>query len=223
MRQEAAERRHVPAADGLSDSATSFRDLGVSDWLDRVCRSLGMTTPTQVRCACQYEHMSLACFLGTALSGVCISRADQALARYFASSSCSSSMLDGSKEPIGQVETDDRTRSLIVYRCSGAASRPCWPAGTSSAQRTPAAARRRLLRCPSSSTCPRTPSASLRWCSRRQGTDCMKSSNSSVDDQLCIRTRMPLPTTAQLSIADAWHENAAQGACLPVGRPVSGV
>ncbi len=39
-------------ADSLSDSAASFRDLGVSDWLDRVCRSLGMSTPTQVRYVC---------------------------------------------------------------------------------------------------------------------------------------------------------------------------
>ena len=40
------ERREAGVAD-LSDSAT-FRDLGVSDWLDRACRSLGMTAPTQV-------------------------------------------------------------------------------------------------------------------------------------------------------------------------------
>ncbi len=40
----------VAKADSLSDSAASFRDLGVSAWLDRVCRSLGMTTPTQVSC-----------------------------------------------------------------------------------------------------------------------------------------------------------------------------
>ena len=40
------ERGRAGAATLPDDAA--FRDLGVSDWLDRVCRSLGMTAPTQV-------------------------------------------------------------------------------------------------------------------------------------------------------------------------------
>lgn len=36
----------LPVAD------TTFRALGISEWLDRVCRSLGMTKPTQVQAGC---------------------------------------------------------------------------------------------------------------------------------------------------------------------------
>ncbi|KAL4421690.1 hypothetical protein ABPG77_010634 [Micractinium sp. CCAP 211/92] len=32
-----------------ADSASSFRQLGLSEWLDRVCAGLGMTTPTEVQ------------------------------------------------------------------------------------------------------------------------------------------------------------------------------
>ena len=102
--QEAAERG-MAKADGLSDSATSFRDLGVSDWLDRVCRSLGMTTPTQVRCACL--EPGLACFLPTMYP-----LATKAKVFCFGAQPC----LTAAKSR-GAVETDDDAPLM----CTGAA------------------------------------------------------------------------------------------------------
>lgn len=44
----AGEQGALPASLG-ADAASGFRQLGLSEWLDRVCAGLGMTTPTQVQ------------------------------------------------------------------------------------------------------------------------------------------------------------------------------
>lgn len=50
-------------------SSKSFRALGVSEWLDRVCRSLGMTQPTQVQAGCIPAILAGRNAIGTAHTG----------------------------------------------------------------------------------------------------------------------------------------------------------
>lgn len=45
----AAGEQGAPPASLEADAASGFRQLGLSEWLDRVCAGLGMTTPTQVQ------------------------------------------------------------------------------------------------------------------------------------------------------------------------------
>ena len=47
----------------------SFKALGVSEWLDRVCRSLGMTQPTQVQAGCIPAILAGRNAIGTAHTG----------------------------------------------------------------------------------------------------------------------------------------------------------
>ena len=48
--QVTAEEGGAPPSAGTElPEGTTFRQLGLNDWLDKVCRSLGMTTPTEVR------------------------------------------------------------------------------------------------------------------------------------------------------------------------------
>lgn len=53
----------------VAASSRSFRALGVSEWLDRVCRSLGMTQPTQVQAGCIPAILAGRNAIGTAHTG----------------------------------------------------------------------------------------------------------------------------------------------------------
>jgi DEAD/DEAH box helicase len=53
----------------VTASSKSFRALGVSEWLDRVCRSLGMAQPTQVQAGCIPAILAGRNAIGTAHTG----------------------------------------------------------------------------------------------------------------------------------------------------------
>ena len=53
----------------VTPSSKSFRALGVTEWLDRVCRSLGMTQPTQVQAGCIPAILAGRNAIGTAHTG----------------------------------------------------------------------------------------------------------------------------------------------------------
>ena len=57
------------AAAPLPVADTTFRALGVSEWLDRVCRSLGKTKPTQVQAGCNPAILAGRHAIGTAHTG----------------------------------------------------------------------------------------------------------------------------------------------------------
>jgi DEAD/DEAH box helicase len=61
--KDEAQPAPLPAAN------TTFRALGVSEWLDRVCRSLGMTQPTQVQAGCIPAILAGRNAIGTAHTG----------------------------------------------------------------------------------------------------------------------------------------------------------
>lgn len=63
----AAATEEPPAPLPVAD--TTFRELGVSEWLDRVCRSLGMTKPTQVQAGCIPAILAGRNAIGTAHTG----------------------------------------------------------------------------------------------------------------------------------------------------------
>lgn len=63
----AAATEEPPATLPVAD--TTFRELGVSEWLDRVCRSLGMTKPTQVQAGCIPAILAGRNAIGTAHTG----------------------------------------------------------------------------------------------------------------------------------------------------------
>ena len=54
----------LPAA-----APASFKALGLSDWLDRLCRSLGMTQPTEVQKGCIPSILTGRDVIGTAHTG----------------------------------------------------------------------------------------------------------------------------------------------------------
>lgn len=53
----------------LKEASASFKSLGLSDWLDRLCKSLGMTQPTQVQKGCIPSILSGKDVIGTAHTG----------------------------------------------------------------------------------------------------------------------------------------------------------
>lgn len=53
----------------LAVADTTFRALGISEWLDRVCRSLGMTKPTVVQAGCIPAVLAGRNAIGTAHTG----------------------------------------------------------------------------------------------------------------------------------------------------------
>lgn len=52
-----------------AESHASFKALGLSDWLDRLCRSLGMTQPTEVQKGCIPSILTGRDVIGTAHTG----------------------------------------------------------------------------------------------------------------------------------------------------------
>jgi hypothetical protein len=52
-----------------SAAAATFRSLGLSEWLDKVCRSLGMTKPTSVQTGCIPAILAGRSVIGTAHTG----------------------------------------------------------------------------------------------------------------------------------------------------------
>jgi ATP-dependent RNA helicase DDX49/DBP8 len=56
-------------ADPADLQATSFKDLGVSDWLCSVLKTLGITTPTQVQAGCIPAIMAGRDVIGLAQTG----------------------------------------------------------------------------------------------------------------------------------------------------------
>lgn len=76
------ERQEGAADDAATDKAveeastvlspaetTTFRGLGLSDWLDKVCKSLGMNQPTQVQTGCIPAILAGRSAIGTAHTG----------------------------------------------------------------------------------------------------------------------------------------------------------
>lgn len=60
----------MPAADFVQDQAIdTFKSLGLSDWLDRLCKSLGMTQPTEVQKGCIPSILAGRDVIGTAHTG----------------------------------------------------------------------------------------------------------------------------------------------------------
>lgn len=57
------------AAHVRAESPASFKALGLSDWLDRLCRSLGMTQPTEVQKGCIPSILKGRDVIGTAHTG----------------------------------------------------------------------------------------------------------------------------------------------------------
>lgn len=56
-------------ADVQAAGPASFKALGLSDWLDRLCRSLGMTQPTEVQKGCIPSILTGRDVIGTAHTG----------------------------------------------------------------------------------------------------------------------------------------------------------
>ncbi|EIE19868.1 DEAD-domain-containing protein [Coccomyxa subellipsoidea C-169] len=65
---EATERQE-PASTSGQEAPVTFRSLGISEWLDRVCKSLGMVRPTQVQRGCIPAILGGRDVLGTAHTG----------------------------------------------------------------------------------------------------------------------------------------------------------
>ncbi|KAK9840738.1 hypothetical protein WJX81_001459 [Elliptochloris bilobata] len=59
----------APADDENEDNGTTFKDLGVSEWLCRVCKSLGMQRPTTVQRGCIPAILAGRDVMGTAHTG----------------------------------------------------------------------------------------------------------------------------------------------------------
>ncbi len=51
------------------DAKITFKSLGLSDWLDRLCKSLGMTQPTEVQKGCIPSILAGRDVIGTAHTG----------------------------------------------------------------------------------------------------------------------------------------------------------
>ncbi len=51
------------------DAKITFKSLGMSDWLDRLCKSLGMTQPTEVQKGCIPSILAGRDVIGTAHTG----------------------------------------------------------------------------------------------------------------------------------------------------------
>ncbi len=51
------------------DAKITFKSLGLSDWLDRLCKSLGMTQPTAVQKGCIPSILAGRDVIGTAHTG----------------------------------------------------------------------------------------------------------------------------------------------------------
>lgn len=52
-----------------TDEPVTFRSLGLSEWLDRLCKSLGMTQPTKVQSGCIPSILAGRDVIGTAHTG----------------------------------------------------------------------------------------------------------------------------------------------------------
>ncbi|BDA51188.1 DEAD-box ATP-dependent RNA helicase 36 [Coccomyxa sp. Obi] len=61
--------RQSPASTSGQDGAVTFRSLGITEWLDRVCKSLGMVQPTEVQRGCIPAILQGKDVLGTAHTG----------------------------------------------------------------------------------------------------------------------------------------------------------
>ena len=60
----------APAVEVVQDNAfVSFKSLGLSDWLYRLCKSLGMTQPTEVQQGCIPSILAGRDVIGTAHTG----------------------------------------------------------------------------------------------------------------------------------------------------------
>ena len=57
------------AAHVQAEAPASFKALGLSDWLDRLCKSLGMTQPTEVQKGCIPSILKGRDVIGTAHTG----------------------------------------------------------------------------------------------------------------------------------------------------------
>ena len=57
------------AANVQAETPASFKALGLSDWLDRLCKSLGMTQPTEVQKGCIPSILKGRDVIGTAHTG----------------------------------------------------------------------------------------------------------------------------------------------------------
>lgn len=69
----AAQQDGQPLQEAVADvqaaAPASFKALGLSDWLDRLCRSLGMTQPTEVQKGCIPGILTGRDVIGTAHTG----------------------------------------------------------------------------------------------------------------------------------------------------------
>ena len=59
----------APQQEGASMQPATFKSLGLSDWLDKLCKSLGMTQPTEVQQGCIPSILNGRDVIGTAHTG----------------------------------------------------------------------------------------------------------------------------------------------------------
>lgn len=64
-----AEQVLTPSEPVSADTISTFKSLGLSEWLEKLCKSLGMTQPTQVQTGCIPSILAGRDVIGTAHTG----------------------------------------------------------------------------------------------------------------------------------------------------------